>query len=195
MTFGEFLTKLAIIATAWSTWQSELFVPRTAIVFAVVLLLFSFFRDANLRQRGIVRMVPTFGSVCVASVALFLGLTEGYRWACHLVFMKPEESIMGGCWTALGVQCLTVMCEATTRRGFDYVCGTDEGHFDRIQGRSYGQQQYVAPPPPPVTQATPVIEVPCPRCGWHNDWRAPACRNCGTPPRIPQQQVPRIARR
>lgn len=142
MTFGELLTKIAIVATAWSTWKSGLFVERTAIVFAATLLLLSFFRDSNLRRRGIVRMVPTFGSVCLASVAMFLFLTEGYRWACHLVFMKPEESIMGGCWTALAVQCIAVFCEASTRRTFDYVCGTDEGYFDRIQGRSYNRGQH-----------------------------------------------------
>jgi hypothetical protein len=193
MTFGELLTKLAIIATAWSTWKSELFVSRTAIIFAVVLLLISFWRDANLRQRGIVRMLPPFGPVCVLSVAMFLFLTEVVcHWLCDSVFMKPEESVMGGCWTALGVQCITVACEAANRRAFNYLFGWDEGEFDRIQGRSYGtQQQHVAPqPPPPVTHVTPVIEVPCPRCGCHNDWRAPACQSCGYGRQAPTAQQP-----
>lgn len=166
MTFGELLTKVAIVVTAWSTWKSELFVSRTAIIFAGVLLLLSFLRDANLRVRGIVRMAPTFGSVCLASVAIFLFLTEGYRWACHLVFMKPEESIMGGCWTALGVQCITMMSEAGTRRAFDYMCGTDEGYFDRIQGRSYSnrQQQWVQ-----NHQQQHSYQVSCSSCNTYNN--------------------------
>ena len=198
MTFGEFLTKLAIIATAWSTWKSELFVFRTAIIFAVVLLLLSFWRDANLRQRGIVRMLPPFGVVWLMSTAGFLTLTHGIGWLAESYLMKWHESVMGGSWLAMFVQCIAMMTEAGNRRAFNYLYGWDEGEFDRIQGRSYGtQQQYVAPQPPPVTQVTPVIEVPCPHCGFHNDWRMPACRNCGYGRRAPtaQHSVRQLPRR
>jgi hypothetical protein len=171
---SEFLSKVAIVVTAWSTWALGGWSTTTALIVAAVALVVSVLRDANLKMRGIKRMAPPFGIFWVWNMIAWHSLVGSLNWVLYQTgdtrgFLEPTAITAGAGWCALFLDLVCIVIEAVTNRTFNRVLGWDEGQFTRIM------DQLENPQPPPVQ----VVEIQCPRCGNHNPWGTAVCQHCG----------------
>lgn len=134
--FKELLTKGAIALTAWSTWKVGGWSEDTAIKFATGLIVLSFVRDALLRFRGIKRMAPQFGVICIISLVLWCSLMMTLNWLFSqlnmLQYSSYPEMIAAGCWTAFALSVFIIFVEGSTRLCVNKLFGVDEGYYDRM---------------------------------------------------------------
>jgi len=142
MRLGELLTKIAIVVTGWSFMKEHMLSTNVAAMIVVVALILSLGRDQNLRSRGIVRMMPNYGSIWLLSMAL-LHFTV---WACgkfiNFIILDPLRCTSIASLTALVYSTYGVLCETAVRKTYCMVFNCGEGELDRVQGRTYGTASY-----------------------------------------------------
>jgi len=138
MLFGEFLTKVAIVVTCWSFMKEGMLSLNMASALVLVFLILSLGRDQNLRRRGIVRMMPNYGTIWLLSMSL-LHVTV---WACgkfiNFSILDPLRCTSIASLTALVYSTYGVLCETAVRKTYCMVFNCGEGELDRVQGRTYG---------------------------------------------------------
>jgi hypothetical protein len=170
--FSEFLSKVAIVVTVWSTWAIGGWSTTTAVIVASVALVLSLLRDANLRTRGIKRMAPTLGVFWVWNMIAWHSFVGSLNWILYQCdsldgFLPPMAITVGAGWCALFLDLVCIVIEGGTSRAIDYAFGQTQEDSTTTMDQS--------PQPQPVE----VVEIQCPRCGNHNPWGTTVCQYCG----------------
>lgn len=131
MSFGEVVTKLAIVLTAVSAAQGGVWPAPLAWKLGSTLLALSFARDANLRWREAVRMLPGFGFwfvvTCILIVptnAVLKRLVGSESWG-----FTYWECVAASAILAMIFRVLLIACESSSR-WFVWALGWDNRRLD-----------------------------------------------------------------
>ena len=222
---GELLTKVAIVGTGWSFCREGLLSFKVAAASVCAGLLLSFGRDQNLRNRGIVRLVPNFGYVWAASMILLLStlwLVEVLIGTAIITSVRAT-AIASICAIVYSVYATT--CEAAARQVFRWMFNCDDGELDRVTGRredtssydysdhEYDEEYEDDSDDDSDYDAEPrsvIVKKVCKHCNAIVDWEATRCWSCGHSckvnppdhnlnvievPRLTAGQAPRLPRR
>jgi ribosomal protein L40E len=201
---GELLTKIAIVGTGWGFYREGLLSLKVAAASVCAGLLLSFGRDQNLRNRGIVRLVPNFGYVWAACMIMLLSTL----WAVEvlvgtaIITSVRATAIASICAMAYSVYATT--CEAAARQVFRWIFNCDDGELDRVTGRREDTSSYDYSDDDEYEDDSDIEEPDvvekkfCDKCEAIIDLDATRCWTCGhrckvTPPdRLNVIEVPRL---
>jgi hypothetical protein len=141
MSFGEVLTKLAVILTCYSAVKGEMWSVPLAWKIGGTLVIASFIRDASIRAREAIRLAPGFGFwflataviVCVPNAVLkkLIGLES---WG-----FSYWESIAASGIIAMFFRGFMIVCESISRWTIWFL-GWDNKRVDAAH-RYYQQQR------------------------------------------------------
>jgi hypothetical protein len=210
---GELLTKVAIVGTGWGFYGEGLLSFKVAAASVCVGLWLSFYRDQNLRNRGIVRLVPNFGYVWAASmILLHAALWVGEMLSGTAIITSVRATAIASiCAIAYSVYATT--CEAAARQVFRWMFNCDDGELDRVTGRREdtvsgdhtddeydedSQYEYEDDSDDDYGSRSVVMKKVCKHCNAIVDWDANHCWSCGkrckvTPPdRLNVIEMPRL---
>jgi len=218
MTFvGELLTKIAIVGTGWGFYHEGLLSFKVSAASVCVALLLSFGRDHNLRNCGIVRLVPNFGYVWAASMIMLLSTLWAVEMLVGTAIITSVRATAIASICAITYSMYATTCEAAARQVFRWMFNCDDGELDRVTGRredtvsyDYSGHEYddeyeddsdddgcddcgYDDEPRSV-----VVKKVCKHCNAIVDWDANHCWSCGkrckvTPPdRLNVIEVPRL---
>ena len=143
ITVFEVITKIAIFTTFWlSTY--ELFRPKPllswqmASLLGSILIWMSFVRDAHLRERGVIRIVPNYGANWLLVNIVFLPfLFFGYCMVGWLPVSITETFFTIGL-VSLFFYCRVTIIESWARIGSMLMSGEKEDYHDKAMNRMYG---------------------------------------------------------
>ena len=143
ITVFEVITKIAIFTTFWlSTY--ELFRPKPllswqmASLLGSILIWMSFVRDAHLRERGVIRIVPNYGANWLLVNIVMLPLLF---WGYCMVGWLPisiTEAVFTHALVALFYYCRVTIIESWARIGSMQISGEKEDYHDKAMNRMYG---------------------------------------------------------
>jgi len=202
---GELLTKVAIVGTGWGFYGEGLLSFKVAAAFVCVGLWLSFYRDQNLRNRGIVRLVPNFGYVWAASMILLLSTLWLVEMLVGTAIITSVRATAIASICAMAYSVFATTCEAAARQVFRWIFSCDDGELDRVTGRredtatdDYGDEddeyeedddEYEEDEEDDSDDDKPsaVMKKVCKHCNAIVDWEATRCWGCGkrckvTPP-------------
>lgn len=140
MSFGEFLTKVAIFLTCYSAVKGEIWSVPLAWSIGGVLVALSFIRDASIRWREAYRLAPGFGFwfivtaliVCVPN-AVFKKLIGSESWG-----FTYWESVAAAGVIAMFFKTFVIVCESISRWVI-WMIGFDNKRID--DAHRYFQKQ------------------------------------------------------
>ncbi len=111
MSFGEFLSKIAIVVSGWSWYSTGLLSPVAAIVIFAVLLIASFWHDDWFVTQRVGRLYWTFGTLWLLCVSL----SHLFNWIAtevsSTIFMTSMQATAAGFLPALVIQTIMVISE------------------------------------------------------------------------------------
>jgi hypothetical protein len=143
MTFvGELLTKIAIVGSGWGFYREGLISFKVAAASVCAGLLLSFGRDQNLRNRGIVRLVPNFGYVWAASMILLLTALWAVEMLVGTAIITSVRATAIASICAMAYSVYATTCEAAARQVFRWIFSCDDGELDRVTGRREDSSSY-----------------------------------------------------
>ena len=214
---GQLLTKVAIVGSGWGFYREGLLSFKVAAASVCAGLLLSFGRDENLRNRGIVRLVPNFGYVWAASMILLLSTLWAVEMLVGTAIITSVRATAIASICAMAYSVYATTCEAAARQVFRWMFNCDDGELDRVTGRredtashDYSGHEY------DEECEDDSYDDGCDDCGYDNeprsvvmkkvckhcnaivDWEATRCWSCGkrckvTPPdRLNVIEVPRL---
>lgn len=117
MSFGEFLTKVAIVLTALSAAMDRIWSVPLALTIGGTLLAISFVRDASIRWREAVRMFPGLGFWFAITFVLVVPTNATLKW---LIGLDSWGFTYWGSVAAAGVMAImfrtfVIACESCSR--------------------------------------------------------------------------------
>jgi len=222
---GELLTKIAIIGSGWGFYREGLLSFKVAAASVCAGLLLSFGRDHNLRNRGIVRLVPNFGYVWAASMILLLSTLWLVEVLVGTAIITSVRATAIASICAVAYSAYATTCEAAARQVFRWIFSCDDGELDRVTGRredttSYdysddeyddgSEYEYEDDSNDDNEPRSVVMKKVCTHCNAIIDWEATRCWSCGNRckvnppdhnlnvievPRLTAGQAPRLPRR
>ena len=189
---GELLTKIAIVGTGWGFYHEGLLSFKVAAASVCAGLLLSFGRDQNLRNRGIVRLVPNFGYVWAASMILLLSTLWLVQVLVGTAIITSVRATAIASICAMAYSVYATTCEAAARQVFRWMFNCDDGELDRVTGRredtaSYDYNGYEYEDDSDIEEPDVGEKKFCDKCEAIIDLDATRCWTCGhrckvTPP-------------
>lgn len=137
MSFGEFLTKIAVALTAYSAVKDGIWSVPLAWKLGGTLVVASFLRDASIRWREAIRLVPGFGFWFVVTY-LLTGPLMYLLQRNGVTFFRPWEAVFASGMIAMFFRGFVIVCESWSRWVMWFL-GFDNKRLDATH--RYFQQQ------------------------------------------------------
>ena len=143
ITVFEVITKIAIFTTFWMStytlFREKPFLSwQMASLLGSILIWMSFVRDAHLRERGVIRIVPNYGANWLLVNIVFLPfLFFGYCMVGWLPVSITETFFTIGL-VSLFFYCRVTIIESWARIGSMLISGEKEDYHDKAMNRMYG---------------------------------------------------------
>ena len=143
ITVFEVITKIAIFTTFWMStytlFREKPFLSwQMASLLGSILIWMSFVRDAHLRERGVIRIVPNYGANWLLVNIVMLPLLF---WGYCMVGWLPisiTEAVFTHALVALFYYCRVTIIESWARIGSMQISGEKEDYHDKAMNRMYG---------------------------------------------------------
>jgi len=186
---GEILSKVAIVVTFISLAQVGYVSGVAAVSLGALGVVASFFRDANLRRRGIIRKLPALGWVWALSLLVAVPLMAAVRLlADREVLNVPSIFVMAGI-VSIGVRVICIGVEGCVDWIFTIIWPLLDRVVASIPGTSPASDQATVHSPQEyrtvLTEPLYDAFVPpanwryqCPRCGARVEHKIDVCWNC-----------------
>ena len=143
ITVFEVITKIAIFTTFWMStytlFREKPFLSwQMASLLGSILIWMSFVRDAHLRERGVIRIVPNYGANwLLVNIVMLPVLFFGYCMVGWLPISITEIFFTHGL-VSLFFYCRVQIIESWARTGSMLMSGEKEDYHDKAMNRMYG---------------------------------------------------------
>ena len=143
ITVFEVITKIAIFTTFWmSTYPlfrtKHILSWQMASLLGSILIWMSFVRDAHLRERGVIRIVPNYGANwLLVNIVILPTLFFGYCMVGRLPVSITDIFFTNGL-VSLFFYCRVTIIESWARQGSMLMSGEKEDYHDKAMNRMYG---------------------------------------------------------
>ena len=143
ITVFEVITKIAIFTTFWMStytlFREKPFLSwQMASLLGSILIWISFARDAQLRERGVIRIVPNYGANwLLVNIVMLPVLFFGYCMVGWLPISITEIFFTHGL-VSLFFYCRVQIIESWARTGSMLMSGEKEDYHDKAMNRMYG---------------------------------------------------------
>lgn len=137
MSFGELLTKIAVALTAYSAAKDGIWSVPLAWKLGGTLCVLSFLRDASIRWREAIRLMPGFGFWFVVTYLLTGPFMFFLQWN-GVTFFRPWEAVFASGMIAMFFRGFIIVCESWSRWVM-WSLGFDNKRLDATH--RYFQQQ------------------------------------------------------
>ena len=143
ITVFEVITKIAIFTTFWMStytlFREKPFLSwQMASLLGSILIWISFARDAQLRERGVIRIVPNYGANwLLVNIVMLPLLFWGYCMVGRLP-ISITEAVFTHALVALLFYCRVTIIESWARIGSMLISGEKEDYHDKAMNRMYG---------------------------------------------------------
>lgn len=114
MSFGELLTKIAVALTAYSAARDGIWSVPLAWKLGGTLVVASFLRDASIRWREAIRLMPGFGFWFVVTY-LLTGPIMFFLQRNGVTFFRPWEAVFASGMIAMFFRGFVIVCESWSR--------------------------------------------------------------------------------
>lgn len=188
---GELLSKVAIVITVVMMAIVGIVSPIVAVLLGTIGVVASFVRDANLKQRGIVRRLPALGWVWVLALVVAGLLMAAVRLLAGQKVLETPAIIMLAGLVSIGVRAICIGVDGFVAwiftifgplidRVLALLFGTSLARNDQVALRE--TQEYrtaIAEPDYSSFVPPPHWRYQCPRCGARVEYKIDVCWNCG----------------
>lgn len=139
MSFGEWLTKIAVALTAYAAAKDGIWSVPLAWKMGGTLVVASFIRDASIRWREAIRLMPGFGFWFVVTYLLTGPFMFFLQWN-GVTFFRPWEAVFASGVIAMFFRGFMIVCESWSR-WVVWFLGWDNKRLDAVH-RHMQQQRW-----------------------------------------------------